>query len=84
MFGAFEFDGAPAERRGQAEVSHPHGGQRRRVAANGDVDAEPGIAQRERSAATNTMRSTRATRKGCQSREQEETDGSNVSSAFRL
>jgi hypothetical protein len=45
MLGAFEFDGAPAERRRQAEVSHPHGGQRLRIAANGDVDAEPGVAQ---------------------------------------
>ncbi len=45
MLGAFEFDGASAERRGQAEVSHPHGGQRLRIAANGEVDAEPGVAQ---------------------------------------
>src|SRR5438105_2782968 len=42
---AFEFDGVTAERRAQAEISHPHGGQRLRVAPNGDVDAEPGIAQ---------------------------------------
>ncbi len=34
MLGAFELDGAPAERRRQAEVSHPHGGQRLRIAAN--------------------------------------------------
>src|SRR5437763_384304 len=45
MLGAFEFDGAGAERRGEAGVSHPHGGQRRRVAANSDVDAEPGVVQ---------------------------------------
>src|SRR5438552_15238165 len=42
---AFEFDGAAAERRGQAEVSHPHSGHRLRVAADGDVDAEPWVAQ---------------------------------------
>src|ERR1051325_4504123 len=42
---AFEFDGAARESLGQAEVSHPHGGHRLRVAADGDVDAEPGVAQ---------------------------------------
>src|SRR6266511_852211 len=45
MLGTFEFDGATATRRGQAEVSHPHRRQRLRIAANGDVDAEPGVAQ---------------------------------------
>src|SRR6266545_2340200 len=45
MPGAFEFDGLTTERRPKAEVSHPHGGQRLRIAANGDVDAEPRVAQ---------------------------------------
>ena len=44
MLGAFELDVAPAERRGQAGVSHPHGGQALRVAAHGEVDAESRIA----------------------------------------
>src|SRR6266498_3138892 len=45
MPGAFEFDGLTTERRPKAEVSHPHGGQRLRIALNGDVDAEPRVAQ---------------------------------------
>src|SRR6266498_1010106 len=42
---AFELDFAIAERRRQAEVSHPHGGQSLRIGANGDVDTEPRVAQ---------------------------------------
>src|SRR5207245_8923551 len=42
---AFEFDAAALECRAQAEVSHPHRGQRLRVGADGDVDAEPRIAE---------------------------------------
>src|SRR5439155_2812507 len=42
---AFELDGAAAERRGQAQVAHPHSGHRLRIAADTDVDAEPRVAQ---------------------------------------
>src|SRR2546423_4401708 len=47
LLAAVELDAVITKGGREAEISHPYGGQRLRIAADGDVDAEPGVAQTE-------------------------------------